>query len=110
MRFWYSPLRPPSTDATRLVALGRSPTSARQWPTLTTRPAQERTVTAALLDRTAHALVVRLAKGKLGQVVPIIGSAVAAVSTRISGRGVPNRESAVCGTLADAPPRYRRCG
>ena len=66
-----------STDATRIVALGEISDIGKAMADPSGSTGQERTVTAALLDKTAHALVVRLAKGKLAQVVPIVGAAVA---------------------------------
>jgi len=65
-----------ATDATRLVALQEISEISKAMADPAPQSRDERTMTAALLERTAHALVVRLAKGKLAQVVPIIGAAV----------------------------------
>jgi hypothetical protein len=65
-----------ATDNTRLVALQEISEISKAMADPAPPTDQERTMTAALLERTAHAVVVRLAKGKLAQVVPIVGSAI----------------------------------
>jgi hypothetical protein len=65
-----------ATDATRLVALQEISEISKGMADPAPATDQERTITGALVERTAHALVVRLAKGKLAQVVPIVGSVV----------------------------------
>ena len=65
-----------ATDATRLVALQEISEISKAMADPAPPTTQQRTMTAELTNKTAHALVVRLAKGKLAQVVPIIGAAV----------------------------------
>src|SRR6185503_17139313 len=65
-----------ATDATRLMALQEITDIAKDMADPAPPTRKQRTLSAELLNKTAHAVVVRLAKGKLAQVVPIIGAAV----------------------------------
>jgi hypothetical protein len=65
-----------STDATRLIALQEISEVGKAMADAEPASHRQRTTSTELLNKTAHALVVRLAKGKLAQLVPVVGAAV----------------------------------